>query len=210
MHSIPLRTKLKMTCEERRQCILQAAKDLFSRKGFLGVTTRQLAAAVGVTEPVLYGHFSSKRSLYEEVLREESKLKMAEFQKALEPFEQARDDEGFFRTAGCLLLARVSRDPASVRFLLQVLLEGGKSANLFYENQILPTHEYLCRYIDRRIEEGAFRPMNSKIATRQFIAFLVYHNSLQQLVDDRFMEGVPDDLVAESVRNFLRGIQQPG
>lgn len=210
MKSISLRTKLKMTSEERRQCILQAAKELFSRKGFLGVTTRQLAAAVGVTEPVLYGHFPSKRSLYDEVLLEESKTKMAEFRNALEPYVRARDDEGFCRTAAGILLERVSSDPASLRFLLQVLLEGGNSANLFYENQILPTHELIREYIEKRIEEGAFRQMNSKIATRQFLAFVIYHNSLQQLVDDRFMDDVPDTLVAESVRNFLRGIQQSG
>jgi AcrR family transcriptional regulator len=204
------RTSTKMTSDERRRCILQNAKDLFARKGFLGVTTRQLAAAIGVTEPVIYEHFPSKRVLYDEVLLSESKLQVAEFVESLKDFEQRRDDEGFFRRAGQFLLERVSRDPAKLRFLLQVLLEGGDSARLFYENQVLPTHEYIRGYIEKRIDEGAFRDVNSRVATRQFISFVVYHNSLQLLVDDRFMEPNDSDVVQEVVRLFLHGIQQPG
>lgn len=204
------RSNPKMTSNERRTCILQVAKDLFARRGFLGVTTRQLAAAVGVTEPVIYEHFSSKRGLYDEVLQEESKLQVAELVQELKPFEESRDDHGFFYHAGTFLLKRVNRDPAKLRFLYQVMLEGGESAGLFYENQVLPTHEYLNSYIERRIEEGAFRDINSRVATRQFISFVVYHNSLQQLVDDRFMEHNTTDIVVEVVRNFLGGIKISG
>lgn len=209
-HSMTIRNNPKMRSDERRQCILQAAKELFARKGFLGVTTRQLAAAVGVTEPVIYEHFSSKRGLYDEVLLEESKLQAAEFMRLLEPYEKARDDEGFFRQAGEFLLRRVDRDAAKLRFLLQVLLEGGDSARLFYENQVLPIHEYICRYIEARIAEGAFRPVDSRVATRQFIGFVVYHNSLQQLVEDRFMDGCSGDVIHEVVRIFLNGMIQAG
>ncbi len=204
------RAGTKMKSDERRRCILDAARGLFAEKGFLGVTTRQLAAAVGVTEPVIYEHFASKRGLYDEVLLEESKLQVAEFARTLEPFERARDDVGFFRKAGEFLLARSSRDPDKLRFLLQVLLEGGESARLFYENQVLPTHERINRYIEGRMADGAFLCVDSRVATRQFISFVVYHNSLQLLVDDRFMEKNRTDVIEEVVRNFLRGIQQAG
>ncbi len=205
-----LRSASKMTSDARRRCILDVAKSLFAQKGFLGVTTRQLAAAVGVTEPVIYEHFSSKRGLYDEVLLEESKLQGAEFVRTLEPFEQVRDDQGFFQAAGRFLLSRSSRDPSKLRFLLQVLLEGGDSARLFYDNQVLPTHEYLRKYIETRIAEGAFRPVDSRVATRQFISFMVYHNSLQLLVDDRFMEDNRTDVIQEAVSNFLGGLRQAG
>jgi AcrR family transcriptional regulator len=204
------RSSAKMSSDERRKCILQTAKDLFARKGFLGVTTRQLAAAVGVTEPVIYEHFPSKRVLYDEVLLTESRLQAADFVDALKPYEESRDDAGFFREAGRFLLGRVSRDPAKLRFLLQVLLEGGESARLFYENQVLPAHRFIQTYIDKRIDEGAFRPVNSQVATRQFISFVSYHNSLQLLVNDTFMEPNDVDVVEEVVRLFLCGIQQPG
>jgi AcrR family transcriptional regulator len=196
-----------MSSEERRKSILQVAKELFAQKGFLGVTTRELASALGVTEPVLYEHFPSKRTLYDEILLAESKLQMAEFRKAMKPFEEARDDEGFFLQAGAFLMSRNERDPAKLRFLLQVMLEGGNAARFFYENQSLPTHEYLRQYIETRIQENAFAPMDARVAARQFIGFVIYHTSMQQLLDDAFLPVPMETVLREFVTTFLRGLR---
>lgn len=197
----------KMSSEDRRKSILQVAKELFAQKGFLGVTNRELAAALGVTEPVLYEHFPSKRTLYDEILLAESKMQMAEFRKALKPYEDARDDERFFLEAGRFLMRHGERDPAKLRFLLQVLLEGGDAARLFYENQALPSHEYLRRYIETRIAEGGFEAIDARVAARQFIGFVIYHNAMQQLLDDRFLAEATDNVIREFVHIFLRGLR---
>lgn len=42
---------------ERRQQILDAARDIAEAEGWSGVTSRRLADAIGYTQPVLYGHF---------------------------------------------------------------------------------------------------------------------------------------------------------
>lgn len=47
---------------ERRQRILEAARDRADRDGWDAVTTRHLAAAIGFTQPVLYGHFPGGKS----------------------------------------------------------------------------------------------------------------------------------------------------
>ena len=54
----------RMSCEERKAAILQAARRVFAQKGFDGTTTRELAQAAGVSEALLYKHFPSKESLY--------------------------------------------------------------------------------------------------------------------------------------------------
>ena len=69
--------KPRMSSEERRAAIIHAACRLFAEKGFRGTTTRELAAAVGVTEPVLYEHFRTKRDLYSAIIGEKSKDGMA-------------------------------------------------------------------------------------------------------------------------------------
>lgn len=40
---------------------------VFARQGFAGTTTKQLAAATGVSESLLYKHFPSKQALYEAI-----------------------------------------------------------------------------------------------------------------------------------------------
>ena len=49
---------------ERRAQILRTAASLFAQHGFAGTTTRQVAAAVGTSETVLFRHFPTKDALY--------------------------------------------------------------------------------------------------------------------------------------------------
>ena len=54
----------RMTSEERRLCVVGAACRVFARSSYSGATTAEIARESGVTEPVLYRHFASKRDLY--------------------------------------------------------------------------------------------------------------------------------------------------
>lgn len=58
----------RLDSDERRKAIVDAAVPLFARTGFAGTTTRELAAAAGVSEALLFRHFPSKQSLYREIL----------------------------------------------------------------------------------------------------------------------------------------------
>lgn len=68
--TVPLRTRL--TAAERRERILAAASELFGRDGYGRVSMAQIAAAAGITNPVVYDHFASKRDLYAELLGRQS------------------------------------------------------------------------------------------------------------------------------------------
>src|SRR5919109_3253880 len=57
-------TPSRLPAAERRASLLECACSVFSRGSYRGTTTAELAAEAGVTEPVLYRHFPSKRALY--------------------------------------------------------------------------------------------------------------------------------------------------
>src|ERR1700685_853758 len=59
--------KRRMSAGERKLGIVRAALPLFARKGFAETTTRALARAAGVSEPLLYKHFPGKEALYLEI-----------------------------------------------------------------------------------------------------------------------------------------------
>lgn len=63
----PIRRRLPAA--ERRAQILSCAVPLFARQGYRGTGTRELAAAAGVTEPVLYRHYENKAALFEAAVR---------------------------------------------------------------------------------------------------------------------------------------------
>jgi AcrR family transcriptional regulator len=64
------RPALRMPADQRRQQLFEVARERFAEQGFHATSMDEIAEAAGVTKPVLYQHFPSKRALYVELLEE--------------------------------------------------------------------------------------------------------------------------------------------
>lgn len=64
----PAPSRHRLPPAERRALIVQAAGRLFGERGFDGTRLDDVAAAAGVTKPILYRHFRDKTALYLGVL----------------------------------------------------------------------------------------------------------------------------------------------
>jgi AcrR family transcriptional regulator len=62
---------MRLRAADRRAQLLGVARRLFARDGYRGASMEAIAEAAGVTKPVLYQHFSSKRALYSSLLGSE-------------------------------------------------------------------------------------------------------------------------------------------
>jgi AcrR family transcriptional regulator len=60
----------RLPAGERRAAVLEEACSVFSRMSYRGATTAEIARAAGISEPILYRHFGSKRDLYLACLEE--------------------------------------------------------------------------------------------------------------------------------------------
>src|SRR4051794_5049773 len=58
------RTPRRLTRDQRRSRILEAAAAVFSERGYEAASVEEIAATAGITKPVIYHHFASKRDLY--------------------------------------------------------------------------------------------------------------------------------------------------
>jgi AcrR family transcriptional regulator len=54
----------RLPAEARRRAVLDTACRVFSRSSYRGATTAEIAREAGISEPILYRHFGSKRDLY--------------------------------------------------------------------------------------------------------------------------------------------------
>jgi AcrR family transcriptional regulator len=61
--------KRRLKADERRGVILQAAAKTFAERGYLGASIDRIAEAAGISAPVIYRHFGSKKELYIELLQ---------------------------------------------------------------------------------------------------------------------------------------------
>ena len=59
---------MRLPAAKRRLQLLAVALDVFAERGFYSTSMNDVADAAGVTKPVLYQHFGSKRELFVELL----------------------------------------------------------------------------------------------------------------------------------------------
>jgi len=79
----------KADTEEMRARIMAAARDLFARDGYEGVSMRKLAAAAGCAPAALYAYFPNKRAvlrvLWQDIFADLTKAMTAEIHRADDP-----------------------------------------------------------------------------------------------------------------------------
>ncbi|MCP3990824.1 MAG: TetR/AcrR family transcriptional regulator [Actinomycetia bacterium] len=61
---------VRLPAAQRREQLLEVARHVLARQGFYETTMAEIADSAGVTKPVLYQHFASKRDLYTAVLQD--------------------------------------------------------------------------------------------------------------------------------------------
>jgi AcrR family transcriptional regulator len=199
--------KERLSGEERRQQIVDAAIGLFSRKGFRGTTTREIAEAAGISEAMIFKHFATKQELYSAII--EAKSETEELLASAARAASRKDDPGVFRSVGLKMMEQTEKDPSLMRLLLFSALEGHELSDIFFESRVKRLHEFLSNYIHARIEEGAFRPVDSLVAARGFIGMTVHYLLIHELFGvKRPPRSSPEEVVQTFVSMFLKGIER--
>lgn len=109
----------------RRPMVLDAAFELFLERGYDGTSMEAVAAAVGVTKPVVYACYPSKEELFKALLRREEERVLAEITAALPA--AAEDDLEAALTEGFTgFLRAVASSPRAYRVIF--LGEGANAA----------------------------------------------------------------------------------
>ncbi len=73
----------RLPAAQRREQLLDVAASLFASRGYAGATTAQIAKEAGVTEPIIYRHFKSKRDLFVALVERTGKQTLVQWEKDL-------------------------------------------------------------------------------------------------------------------------------
>lgn len=171
---------MRLTAQDRRRKLLAAATELFASKGFGGTTARQIAAAAGVTEAIVYRHFRSKDELYWAVLDSQCSLR-GSHQRLKDMLAGSGSDVEVFTAIGADLLRQNLQDSHLARLLLYSALENHKLSHRFFRTYISEYYETVAARIRDRIRRHEFRRVNPLLAARGFIGMFFYHFLIQEL-----------------------------
>lgn len=157
----------RLPAAERRQALVDAAMRVFSEGSYAGATTAQIAREAGVSEPILYRHFASKRDLYVACLDEAWKRirsKIDERITALGPSEGWRD-------LGPTTLREVKVLLPSL--WMQAITEAGQDPEIrsHVRAHMGEVHDYFADLVRRVQAEGAIhQDRNPNVEAWSFVA----------------------------------------
>ncbi|OJX15314.1 MAG: hypothetical protein BGO82_11620 [Devosia sp. 67-54] len=129
------RGRKRLSAGERRAQIIEAAVAAFARDGYDATRMDDIAVQAGITKPVLYDHFSSKRALFLAVLQT-IRDDLAARGRAIAQDEGSPEQK--FRRSVDAFLAFVEQAPDAARVLLTV-----------------PTGDPVAASVSREVQTGA-------------------------------------------------------
>jgi AcrR family transcriptional regulator len=195
-------TRPRLTAEQRRAAVLECACQIFSKGSYHSATTAEIARAAGVTEPVLYRHFTSKRELYLASLAaawgECREMWEAAVVEETDPalwvtamgrsYFTAKDKRGHVANLWVQALTEASDDPEIRRYIKRHMRE---------------VHDYVAAIIRRAQELGGVRPDRDPDAE----AWIFISIGLLGTVSKRLGGVVEDDFpkIFQSRRRWLTG-----
>jgi len=190
---------------DRRQDILAAAMELFAKNGFRGTTTRDLATQAEVNEAIIFRYFNNKEELYRAILEHKAGENRNARVEELDRLAAVNDDEKFFQALGRNFLEKHEKDTTFYRLLLFSALEGHQLSEMFVAS--MTARNPITNYIQKRIDEGAFRQVDPELAARGLLGMFASFVLWQEIFG--FKKTHPhdrEDVVRTFVSIFLNGI----
>jgi AcrR family transcriptional regulator len=196
----------RLSAPERRAAVVETACRVFAKSSYHGSTTAQIARESGVTEPVLYRHFSSKRELYLVCLGVAWERLRTLWEKALE--SESNPSEWVGTLGKTYLQARATDRVIVVDLWIQALTEAADDPEIRrgLREQVREVHDFVAGVIRRAQESGGIKPERDPDAEAWIFISLglltTIDRRLGNLVGEEF-----DDIVA-SRRTWMTG--KPG
>ncbi|MBE81817.1 TetR/AcrR family transcriptional regulator [bacterium] len=172
-------TRKRLANAERRSQIIQVAMNLFASRGFKGTTTRAIAEAAGVSEAIIFRHFSTKEDLYNAIITTvlEHRNRIWEH----DNIEGIEDLPDLMTRFGRIFIERSRKDQTFVRLMLYSALQDHKFRQRFFESNRNPYLRGIRERIERGVDSGEFAPADPQLTTQSFFW------SLLQYVVNRFV-----------------------
>jgi len=147
----------RLPAKERKAAVLDCACGIFSTGSYRGTTTAEIAREAGVTEPVLYRHFDSKRDLYLAVLDESWRRLRLLWDAAV---DEEPDPRFWVGAMGRAYFAAKDPKVMCADLWMQALTEASDDAEIrsFLRKQMREVHDYVSDVIGRSQKAGGVLP----------------------------------------------------
>ncbi len=189
--------------KDTREKILDAGLRLFSKKGFLGTTTKEIAKKAGVAELTVFRHFSSKERLFEEMVQSYSFLPA--LKDLLPGIKDLGYDDALYEIAK-RFLARLSERTELIKIMHSEIHLYPAKVKEIYHNIIDEIFKTLASYFRELQEKGLLRGFQPELGARAFLGMLfAYFNAQEIMMRKQHMPADTEEVIREYVDLFVHG-----
>jgi AcrR family transcriptional regulator len=144
-------TPTRLPAAERRQAIVDTALHVFAEGSYRGTTTAEIAREAGISEPILYRHFASKRDLYLAAIEEAWKRLRTTWEEAMATEPPSAWIPIMAKSYVCLRDAK----PVVSDLWMQAVVEAGDDEEVrsFLKRHMREVHGFMASVI-RRVQEA--------------------------------------------------------
>lgn len=186
-----------------REKILSAALKLFSKKGYLGATTKEIAGEAGIAEVTLFRHFPSKEKLFEEVINAGSFLGTL---KNLLPNLSDTDYEEALYLIAKRFLEFLYANKDLIRIMQSEIQTYPEKIHQIYHALIDEVYKTLAQYFIQMQKKKILREFNPEFGVRAFFGMVFsYFNAEEFLMRRKYRTHDSDKAIKEFVGIFARG-----
>lgn len=188
--------------------ITRAAIALFSRQGYHGTSTRDIARLADVSEVTLFRYFEHKEDIFWAALSSCFETLQPRFS-ALESSSRKAAPEVFVPRILNILIDTATFSPELIRLVAVALLEVHGKAEEVCRQHFTPLFTAISSYLHQNIETGAIRNLNPAIATLGMTLTVLVQPELSKLVDGCHVSRLDLRDVLETYTQFWLGALLP-
>lgn len=192
-----------MKTKTTKDRILDSALRLFSKKGYLGSTTREIAEDAGVAEVTLFRYFSSKEKLFEEMIKSNSFLPAL---KGLLPKIKDMSYTEALSEIARKFLDRLTERQELIRIMNAEFFLYPAKVGEIYHNFIDEIFRTLASYFREMQGKGMLNGFNPELGARAFLGmFFSYFNAQKFLTYKGYSHSDDSVVIKEFVSIFING-----
>jgi AcrR family transcriptional regulator len=192
----------------RTDKIIEAAGKLFSRQGYHGTTTRQIAHLAGVGENTLFRQFEHKEELFWSTLRYYSAA-LKPRRDLLEGLEQCDPPEVVLPKIFGLLTDTASYKPELLQLIAVAFLELHWNVEVFGSEYLTPVLSQINQYLDTKIKDGKLRGLDPTILTSALMMTTLMHPEISKLIKSNKPSKRSNPKASRAYANFWLDLLAP-
>ncbi len=192
--------------ERTKERILLTALQLFSEKGYLGTTTKEISAKAGVAEVTLFRYFVTKEQLFEEVLKRFSFLQ--KIKEILPQVEGLPPEEALFLIAQAFLERLRERKPLILILHSELNLYPEKVKDIL-KGVILSIRGEFIQYLQTLRKRGFLKEeVDLPVCAQAFLGMIFSYFYLKDIKGLSLEDELSEELTLRSfVKIFLEGVK---